>query len=747
MSGARLAAKVEFGDLLLPLYAAVFVRQYLWALDNNVLAWALTAAAVALLWFVHVRTKENVEERTPHLFWAVVALPLLAIYALRVAFPDLSFDVLNHRLIQSERALGGVLFRPGDFFPTIFPFNPSSDMLTGLTRHFLGYRLGTIINYLALLWTGTILNKLLRPFIERAVWRCLGVLLALVTEYVLFEINNYMVDLLALPLLLEALRLALNYEESERKSRDLIYGALLTGVCVALKLTNIAMAAPVILIFAFSFFKTHSLRFEARQFALILPAGVAFLAPLLPHAFYIYEQTGSPFFPLYNRLLKSPYWPDVNVYDGRWGPHGLWETMAWPLLAFKEGGRLSELAVYSGRITLGFIAAVFCLLLPRVDRRIRLISFCVLLGSVLWSATSGYIRYALFLEVLGGLLLLYLSHYLLERASGWPRVPKRAAASLTLCLLAAQCVASCVYVSQNEWGGRPTCFGEPKTSLREMRYAMRDHTLTKFLAPELRARFERVEAWIVSDIKTNGVEILLRGDVPMLAVNNTEYFDMPKSRRRFADTLREIRGRRMYSLSLTEDLDASLDYLRRRGLATGEVVPVTVPFFSTRTQLPMMLIEVVSPERHAPSQNREGQAGEMEAAPTGVALPDDAFAARITLPQAPATLRAGQTETLRVLLKNESEVAWPGQQPEWKYQLTIADRWLDARGNMVNNLDGRGILTRDLAPGEETELSLAVNAPAVPGEYTLEIDAVQEGVAWFSDKGSKTCQLKLKVEP
>ena len=64
----------------------------------------------------------------------------------------------------------------------------------------------------------------------------MGVLLILFTEHALFEINNYMVDLLALPLLLEATRLALREDDDGvRLGRDLTYGELLLGACVALK--------------------------------------------------------------------------------------------------------------------------------------------------------------------------------------------------------------------------------------------------------------------------------------------------------------------------------------------------------------------------------------------------------------------------------------------------------------------------------------------------------------------------------
>jgi hypothetical protein len=53
----------------------------------------------------------------------------------------------------------------------------------------------------------------------------------------------------------------------------------------------------------------------------------------------------------------------------------------------------------------------------------------------------------------------------------------------------------------------------------------------------------------------------------------------------------------------------------------------------------------------------------------------------------------------------------------------------------------------DLPPGGETEMTLAVTAPQTPGEYTLEIDLVHEGVTWFSERGAQPLRLQLRVAP
>jgi sugar lactone lactonase YvrE len=78
--------------------------------------------------------------------------------------------------------------------------------------------------------------------------------------------------------------------------------------------------------------------------------------------------------------------------------------------------------------------------------------------------------------------------------------------------------------------------------------------------------------------------------------------------------------------------------------------------------------------------------------------------------------------------------------------VTVGNTWFAENGARLAELDRRVVLSRDLAPGESVELPLTLTTPAQPGNYTLRIDAVQEGVAWFGDMGSEVLNLKLRVE-
>lgn len=132
-------------------------------------------------------------------------------------------------------------------------------------------------------------------------------------------------------------------------------------------------------------------------------------------------------------------------------------------------------------------------------------------------------------------------------------------------------------------------------------------------------------------------------------------------------------------------------------------------------------------------------------------LPTAGFKAQVTLPEPPARLRAGQKETVQVRVKNASDVFWWARGGEvnerndnWFY-IAAGNRWLKADGSLLTDMDGRHGILKDLRPGEEAEVPLVITAPKEPGEYILEVDVVQEQVAWFSDKGSPTARAKVTV--
>jgi hypothetical protein len=133
------------------------------------------------------------------------------------------------------------------------------------------------------------------------------------------------------------------------------------------------------------------------------------------------------------------------------------------------------------------------------------------------------------------------------------------------------------------------------------------------------------------------------------------------------------------------------------------------------------------------------------------ALPSNGYKAEITLLEPPTKLRVGEKTTIQVKLKNASDVFWWSRggpnnyRPDNRFYIAAGNRWLKPDGSLVTNMDGRYGISKDLKSGEDTTVPLAVTAPKEPGDYILEVDLVQEQIAWFSDKGSPTAKTKVAV--
>jgi hypothetical protein len=601
---ARLRRKFEFGDALLFFYLAAFVRQYLWVLEQNAGAWALTFALSAAGAVALVALKDEEAGTRPRGFWLVVGLPLLFAYVLRAALPDTSFDVLNYRLVGAERALRGWPFLAGDFFPPFYPLNPAPDMLLGLFRHALGYRLGTSLNLLVLLWAAAVVERLLRPYVRGGLARSLAALVVVWTEHAVFLVNNYMVDALALPLLLEATRLALGAGEGEGGRRRAVRAALLVGMAGALKPLNLGYGLPIVLVYLHSLCSAGRLRAGLRA----APAALAaFAFPLAPYSLYMLRETGNPLFPLYNAVFRSPYWPESNLYDGRWGPKAAAEYLLWPLRVAFDPSRTGEMNVYSGRVSLAVVAALLCLLLVRGERRLRALAFVALVSAYAWGALlTGYARYAVFAEMAGGAALICFAAYLFgtgarpDARSVPRRTWKRALAVVLLCALGAQTMRASLYVPRYEWSMRPTIFHDPRAHRREARFILRDYDLRKFLPASEREQLAGVGAWVEAGLLTSGFQALLDPEAPILCAYVHDYFSGEAGRSRFERALAEASSRRLAALCLESDAESCRGFVRRWPLEITGEYPLQMPVYSRAIGHRMLLL-TLSPKGEAPA--------------------------------------------------------------------------------------------------------------------------------------------------
>ena len=125
---------------------------------------------------------------------------------------------------------------------------------------------------------------------------------------------------------------------------------------------------------------------------------------------------------------------------------------------------------------------------------------------------------------------------------------------------------------------------------------------------------------------------------------------------------------------------------------------------------------------------------------------DGLFNAVIAPPQASLAGVAGSRLEVGVRVRNASAHLWPGPRTDRAtYRIRLGNHWLGTDGRVLQQDDGRIDLPGDLAPSAEVELRLIVTLPPTGGDYVLELDMVQEGVAWFKDRGSRAVTVPVQV--
>jgi hypothetical protein len=750
----RKLPRFRLPNILLFVYILAASRQYLWLIPSNAIAWVATFILAVSLFWLALRIRERIFPREPlsYRFALIVALPLLFIYGLRCAFPDISFDVLHYHIIAGERALAGFPSRQGDFFAVDFLGNPLADMVTAIYRHVLGYRAGTIVNYLALLWTGAIIVRFLRRLFNNQWLICLATLAILLCETLLFEINNYMVDLLAVPPLLEATYLLVFSKDRQITQAD-FYVAFLLGLSVALKLTSITYVVPLALLWVQRALPRRPSPME------LLGLAVAFLFPVALYTAYLYTITGNPVYPFFQSFFTSMDLPSVHQKDLRWGPAGLAQMPFWPALLHWKVERISELHVYEGRhiyagkIPLGFFLAICFLIFQRKASPFRALSFIMLLSGILWSATSGYVRYACYLEVIAGILIIYFMTAIVHAA----KVALLARTSLflaTLAALVASCFVSLRHVARYEWSMRPTFFTDQRAYLDAARFFFRDYSLKRFICSETIALFEQVDVWIKTVPLTSSFQVGVRPEIP--AINIMSYKAPSESRPsgdRAAAALSSAETKRMFSLCPSNALEAAVGEIKRWGMSTGRIENVLIPYFSTQNVYDLALIEVL------PRQTSANKKLDITFSAATVPLPRSAFRATITprLMLAPGTcftltkdhpvvLRPGSRTTIQVTVENVGGTTWPAMgKGDGSYKINLGDHWRGKTNNVVIADDARAGLLFDMSPGRQTVLPITVTAPSGAGDYSLEFDMIQEKVGWFASEGSEVSKVDVVV--
>lgn len=568
--------RADFGKSLLIIYVAVCLRQYLWQWPG----WYVWAAAVAFSWvLVALVMRRGLEPvggvSSKSEFFLVVGPPIL-FYLLRFPFPDESWDIVNYHFIGGERAIRGYPYIEGDFFYLMYS-NPVGDMLTTIFRQALGHRLGTIINLFILIWIAAVLNKILREVIPGISLRAFLCLALLSFEGLAYQVSNYWIDLLAIPLILEIFYVVVFVKT--KAARDFFYISLLMGLAVALKLTNLYFVLPAAVALIYQALSTgRGLKSSAATFAV---GFLLFLVPLLPYHLYIYSLTGNPVFPHYNWLFQSDLAPLEKKSDLTLGPAGLVESLFWPVVMLLKVGRLSPTPVFPILTSAGYLLSFAFLICQRFTRVVigaegRLACYLFICYAFLWGFFSGDYRYVMGLELIAGIIFIYLgrSAALFDRA--WTIL-------LVIVFLSMKMVFSVDKIFQYEWAGRGSILSHPEEYRAELREVLADKDLSRYLDQDLADFLSGAEVWISSSPVVSGYMALLNPHIPYVDLHHLPHRGT-RGPSLFEETVTAIGPKRYFSIvkegTLGLDLSWSMRELKQQGFVPIQMRRFSLPYFS-----------------------------------------------------------------------------------------------------------------------------------------------------------------------
>lgn len=408
------------------------------------------------------------------LFIIVLLLIYGFIFLKRFIYPDASFDTINYHFFLGKNGFDNFpyLFKLNEFYPLgMHSFSAIIDMFGYISYDILGYRLGTTISYFsicgAMVLGIIILKKLCTKYFsgkKLIIIYSLLVIPVFIVNEALFQVSTYFTDniyVFFLMLYLFVLLKLINLKNKNNLKYLIVILSLITGLIMT-KLTNFIYIIPLVLVTLYFIYK-RNVENKGKFIKKLILYLLLFLIPITLINYYIilnFFNSGNPVFPYYNNLFKSIYYPLTN-WSFNFGPTTLVQRLFYPLFALKQPVLLGEVKdmfpdikliivfLYS---ILGYIYLTIKKI--RFDKYENTLLFVFFSSFILWQSNFGYSRYGIFLEILGGMICMFLSLKIFSNTKYWN--PVRLITVLFIIYMCLQSVRIIVFNYKYDISWRPT---------------------------------------------------------------------------------------------------------------------------------------------------------------------------------------------------------------------------------------------------------------------------------------------------
>lgn len=188
-----------------------------------------------------------------------------------------------------------------------------------------------------------------------------------------------------------------------------------------------------------------------------------------------------------------------------------------------------------------------------------------------------------------------------------------------------------------------------------------------------------------------------------------------------------------------------------RALAVGEAMEVALPLRAPRTP-GRYALKIDLLQEHVCWFEERGSSPLLVALVVTDEVVDSAapgiLHARLELlePARAARVRGGEALPVQVRATNLGNTVWRRSSPDGRGYVRLG-AWLRAMDGSSPHDYWRATLDEDVPPGGVALVSAVFAAPPEPGDYTVVLDLVDEGVAWFAGEGSTMASFSLQVSP
>jgi hypothetical protein len=144
-------------------------------------------------------------------------------------------------------------------------------------------------------------------------------------------------------------------------------------------------------------------------------------------AWLMFRHYGNPLFPFFNAIFKSPLGPAGNLFDGRFFPRGLVQTLFYPFFFSVEQNLASELSFADARLAAGYVSIAIIGVVALFRRRnsgasattppqsrLLVVAVFATASYVAWLKMFSIYRYVVPLELLGPVLVIGCAAYVMH---------------------------------------------------------------------------------------------------------------------------------------------------------------------------------------------------------------------------------------------------------------------------------------------------------------------------------------------